>query len=1120
MHLLPADTRSLDAAEAAVDLGLSPGDLLFLSFTDSDLALAAATRRDDLRIAPLYRLKHPMSVDLCVDSVGRGARAILVRLLGGLDYWRYGAEELAAAARESGASLAFIPGDGFIDERLVALSTVPRAELDRLEAYWKEGGAANAIACFQHLAALAGLTTDQAPAPRPLSRHGFFAPGKGAVCRVAIEADWSQGKGDPRPRAALVFYRSLLLADDVAPVEALAAALQERGFDVLPLFVGSLKDEETAIWIKRQLAALRPDVILNLTAFSARRENGATALDGADCPVLQIIVPTADEAAWEASSRGLSATDLAMHVVLPEIDGRLLAGIVSFKAEDISTGFSRIVHAPKPDRVASIADKAAAFARLRRTATSERRIGLVLSNYPGAGGRAGHAVGLDVPSSTLAILYLLAAAGYAVADQPENAAALMAALAAPTAVTLPLEAYRRWLATLSDAARAKLDAAWGDAAEDPACVEGAFQLDVILCGAVAVAIQQDRGRALDAKRDHHDPDLAPRHAYLAFYLWLREHFAAHAMIHLGTHGTLEWLPGKAAALSSACFPELAVGALPVIYPFIANNPGEAAQAKRRIGALTLGHLTPPLATTGLQGEAVEVERLIDEYAAADGLDSRRMVWLRREIIARAAETGLAAECGITPGMGDDDALARLDAFLCDVKDLQIRDGLHVFGALPADRRPLVDALARAGQTPRPTVEALLAQSAEGERAALLAALDGRFVPPGPAGAPTRGRLDVLPTGRNLTTLDPRSVPTRAAHAIGLRAAAELARRHQQDHGEHLSRVVIDLWGSSTLRTGGDDFAQALALMGVAPTWDSGSNRVSGFEILPIARLHRPRVDVTLKISGLFRDVFAMQIALFDQAAQAVAALDEDDDWNPLAAARRAGEARALRIFGAAPAAYGPGVADRITTGDWQTRAELGRDYIAAGGYAYGINLEGLPAHAAFEARVAAADAFWHGQDHKEIDILDAPTFAASEGGFAAALEALGASAALYHADLSDPLQPKVRTLDEEVARVARGRAANPAWIAGMMRHGYQGAGEMANAVDSLFAFAATAGVVTDAAFDALHAAYLEDDAVRSFLEKANPAAARAIRDRFAEALQRGLWKTRRNSVARTLEAAE
>ena len=616
-------------------------------------------------------------------------------------------------------------------------------------------------------------------------------------------------------------------------------------------------------------------------------------------------------------------------------------------------------------------------------------------------------------------------------------------------------------------------------------------MPALACGNVLVAVQPDRGSALDRKADHHAPDLPPRHAYLAFYLWLRDSFDAHAMIHLGTHGTLEWLPGKAAALSQGCFPDAALGPLPVLYPFIVNNPGEAAQAKRRLGAVTLGHMTPPLREAGLSAEALEVERLIDEYAAADGLDRRRMAYLAREIVERARDAGLAAECGLPPDAGDDETLARLDAFLCDVKELQIRDGLHVLGQAPHG----------------------------GEIDALLAGLDGRFVPPGPAGAPSRGRADVLPTGRNLTTLDPRAVPTRAAAAIGARAAEAIVQRYVQDHGEHPRRIALDLWGSATMRTGGDDLAQALALLGVRPTWDHASNRVSGFEILPAAKLDRPRIDVTLRISGLFRDVFATQIALFDEAVRAVAGLDEEDELNPLAAERRAGEARPLRIFGAAPSAFGAGITDRLARGAWECRADLGRDYLAAGGFAYGAGLDGTAAAPEFAARIAATDAHVHGQDHREIDILDDVTFAAYQGGFAAALEALGSKAALYHADLSDPDRPRLRSLAEEVARIVRGRVANPAWIAGMMRHGYPGAAEMANAVDALFAFAATSGVVADAAFDRVHAAYLEDEAVAGFLDAANPAAAGAIRAKLAEAMRRGLWQPRRNSASRLLEAA-
>ncbi|WP_342588429.1 cobaltochelatase subunit CobN [Labrys okinawensis] len=1167
MHLLPADTRSLDASEAAVDLGQAPGAIVFASLTDSDLALAAASGLDDLRLAPLQKLRHPMSTDLYIDQTARHARAIVVRLLGGLDYWRYGAEELAATARTHGIALALIPGDARPDGRLSQLSTVPQEALDKLSLYWREGGPRNARASLLYAARLGGLDLGEPEEPVAVPKYGMFAPhpplegegrtvgpgwGGGSTCKDDISPPHPEASPRPSPsrggygRAVIVFYRSILLSADTAPIEALARALGAEGLAVSAFYVGSLKDGETAEWVRRQLEALKPAVILNATAFSALDDDGASPLDVAGCPVLQVITCSSAEEAWEASTRGLSASDLAMHVALPELDGRLSAGVISFKAEREEGAFTRLAHAPHDGRIAAVAAKAAAWAKLAAKARAERRLGLILSNYPGAEGRLAHAVGLDAPASAVAILEQLRDEGYAVGDQPKSGADLLELLDQSSSLhqemernrhdagedidsypphreegkelSLPLSAYSSWLDTLPAALRDRLAVQWGDPSADPLCNDGAFHFAGHVCGNVAVAVQPDRGSALDRKGDHHSPDLPPRHAYLAFYLWLRQVFGIDAMIHLGTHGTLEWLPGKAAALSAQCFPELAAGAVPVLYPFIVNNPGEAAQAKRRLGAVTIGHLTPPLREAGLSGAAIEVERLIDEYASADGLDQRRMAYLRREIIERAMVSGLTAECGIAPGLDEDETLARLDAFLCDVKELQIRDGLHVFGRRPEESAHLLDVLAAScGEEERPVLASRLDSCGDSEMASLLAGLDGRFVRPGPAGAPTRGRADVLPTGRNLTTLDPRAVPTRAAYAIGSRAADAVIQRYLQDHGDYPKNIVLDLWGSATMRTGGDDLAQALALLGVRPVWDNGSNRVSGFEILPQARLDRPRVDVTLRISGLFRDVFAQQITLFDEAVRAVAALNESAEWNPLAAAAKASGERPLRIFGAAPSAYGAGITDRIARGAWDVRADLGRDYLAASSHAYGAGIEGDAVPAIFAERVASADAHVHGQDHREIDILDDVTFAAHQGGFAAALEALGAKAALYHADLSDPDKPRLRSLGEEVGRLVHGRAASRRWIDGMMVHGYAGAAEMANAMDCLFAFSATAGIVTNAAFDRMHEAYVEDEEVAAFLASANPAAGRAIRARLAEAIRRGLWQPRRNSASRLLD---
>ncbi len=1137
MHLLPLAQGTLDAEPAAIDLAQTPADVVVLSFSDGDLvALAGAVEGvaglPSLRVAGLKSLQHPFSVDLYVEKVAARAQLVLVRILGGLDYWRYGLEELGAAARRHGFHLAAVPGCEQIDPRLDALSTLPKDDLRRLWRYFREGGPENLRQAMRFVASRIGRDVEWSePAPLP---SGFVVPD---LCRSAapvtaaallpsgekVAAKWSdegimgvpepliglgsaetpsprRGEGQA-PHALVTFYRSALLAGDVAPVEALADALQARGARVTAFAVSSLKDEEAAEALAALLVADAPDVVLNTTAFSARRGEDGTVLDRAGVPVLQVIQSGSTRDAWTASDRGLRSADLAMNVVLPEVDGRILAGAVSFKeagAPDAEREFSPVLHRPDLDRIAHVADLALAWARLRRTPRAARRLGLILSDYPGKAGRGGYAVGLDAPASLAGIAASLAEAGYGVAPITDVAATMAHLTAGRPTPVLALDAYAEAFARLPTSFRDTVTARWGDPAADPDILDGAFAFRIHRASSLVVAVQPDRGHGGDRRVDYHDTALPPRHGYLAFYIWLREAERIHALVHLGTHGTLEWLPGKAVALSASCAPEAVLGAVPVVYPFIVSDPGEAAQAKRRIGAVTVGHLTPPLVAAGTHGATADIEALFDEYAEAQGLDARRARLLGQAILEQARDSGLAADCGIGPEVDQEAALVALDSWLCDIKEARIGDGLHVFGAADEARGPAFAACSAA------------------ETAGLLQALDGGFVAPGPAGSPAAGRMDVLPTGRNLYSVDPRAVPTRTAYEIGLRSAAEFANRYAQDHGDWPRRLVMDLWGSATMRTGGDDLAQAFALMGVRPRWHGGSTRVDGFEILPEARLKRPRVDVTLRISGLFRDTFPEQIALFDAAARAVAALDEDDDVNPLAAARRAGDGAPDRVFGGAPDRYGLGLAWSVSAGSFDTRAELGERYLAGTSHAYGGVDAAAHASAGFRDRVAQADSYLHVADLPEVDVLSSDTFAEHEGGFAAAASALGTSPALYHADATVPGTIKVRTLSEEVARVVRARATNPRWIAGQMRHGFRGAAEIAETVDALFCFAATSDAAPSRHFDLLFDATLGDDTVRDFMVEANPAAARATADRFAEAQTRGYWQSRRNSTAAIL----
>ncbi|MBZ9941936.1 cobaltochelatase subunit CobN [Mesorhizobium sp. BR1-1-13] len=1143
MHILATTSASLDDLAEPVDLRQTPADMVALSFTDSDLAgLAAAWKGDadrlpTMRLAALRDLRHPMSVDLWIDSVARHAKIILVRILGGYEWWRYGCDQLAAVARERGIKLALLPGESHDEDiRLIEASTLSREELDGLLNYFREGGPANMSALVRRLARLTG---SDAIAAEPVSvpKAGYYEPGRGVVPlplegRVRAQAGGGVAsevrrlKEAPNPVAPtppgpaghpplegegkvvpILFYRSMLLAADVAPIDTLFEALRQRGMRPVPIFVSSLKDLESLAFVETAIAQLKPAAIVTATAFASGAEPGVeTLFDRAGVPIFQVIVATTRRDVWETNQRGLAPADLAMHVVLPELDGRILAGAISFKGEsetDPALGHRAFANRPEPDRVEQVADRVEAFIRLRETPRAERKLAILIPDYPSAPGRTGYAVGLDVPSSVLAMLHDLKEQGYAVEGIPQSPRALLDALERSNA-GLGLDEYLAFSNELPSAAVAAVEAAWGKAEGETALLssEKHFPFRTAIFGNITVALAPDRGRSADRRADYHDPTLPPRHALLAFGLWLRKSLGVHALVHVGAHGTLEWLPGKTVALSQSCFPEIVTGPLPVIYPFIVSNPGEAAQAKRRIAAVTLGHLPPPLTGAGLDENQHKLERLVDEYAQADGLDRRRRDRLAGLIVETAQTTGLAAEAGVARTDAPDEALRRIDAWLCDLKDFAIKDGLHVYGRAPDDEPDL-----------------MRRQSAEIEKAALLDALDGRHVTAGPAGAPARSRSDILPTGRNLFTSDPRAMPTPTAYDIGKAAAEEVVRAYMQSHGDWPRSLIIDLWGSASLRTGGEEIAQGLSLMGCRPQWDAATGRVTGIEVLALAALGRPRVDVTWRISGLFRDMFPTQIALIDAAANAVAARDEDDSENPLAARTRAEGKISPRIFGTSPGTYGAGVEEILSSGDWAAREEIGRAYLDATSHAYGgAGGEGIAAPGAFENRIAEADLLVHTGDDPGRDILEGSADVAFIGGFSAALAALGRNADVIVLDTTDPQRPKPRSLSEAVTRVVRARAVNARFIAGQMRHGPRGASEFAETVDRLVGFAETTQAIPGALIEAVHDAYLGDADVRAFILRENPAAAKVIAERLLSARRRGLWHPLRNSIDDDLAA--
>ncbi|MGB7444005.1 MAG: cobaltochelatase subunit CobN, partial [Coleofasciculaceae cyanobacterium] len=1057
----------------------------------------------------------------------------------------------------------------------------------------------------------------------------------------------------PTSKVGILFYRAHYLAGNTAPIDSLCQALATRGVEPLPVFVSSLREPDVQAELLSYFQS--PDnsemgVLLNTTSFSlAKMDTETPQLElwqSLDVPVLQVIFSGGTKEQWGEQFQGLTPRDTAMNVALPEVDGRIISRAVSFKS--VQTWHPQletdvVVYEPVRDRIEFVADLAVNWLKLRQTPPQQRKIALILANYPNRDGRIANGVGLDTPASCVEILKELQQAGYYLEDLPETGDELIKRLT--TGVTNDPEArelravrqqlsrqeYQAYFATLPQQVQEGISKRWGEGMGEMGEMgkmgkmgeinNFQFPIPGILLGNVFVGIQPSRGYDLDPALNYHAPDLEPTHAYLAFYYWLRQHFAAEAVVHVGKHGNLEWLPGKSLALSASCYPEVALGPMPHLYPFIVNDPGEGSQAKRRSQGVIIDHLTPPMTRAELYGSLQQLEGLMDEYYEAQSLDPSRLPVISDRIIQLVVQENLHQDLGIELNdiqNATSEIQNRLDGYLCELKEAQIRDGLHIFGSCPEGNqlRDLIVAIARhpgynrlgltralakdkgwqfdpltidlgtpisdeqlevrgnnliAGDlveelekqaaalieklisNPQlPIINFLVGRATEKELDwiahrllpnlyqtkqelnQLLRGLDGRYVPSGPAGAPTRGRPEVLPTGRNFYSVDIRAIPTETAWDVGRKAAEALIELYTQEHGEYPKTLGLSVWGTSTMRTGGDDLAQALALLGVQPVWDGSSRRVVDFEILSLSALGRPRVDVTLRISGFFRDAFPNLIDLFYNAVVAVASLDEPAEQNPLSAGvkreteswQKAGlsleqaQERSLhRIFGSKPGAYGAGLQGLIEAQNWTDEQDLARAYINWSSYAYTSNGLGQAAAEAFEQRLGQMQVVLHNQDNREHDLLDSDDYYQFQGGLTVAVRAVtGENPQTYFGDNSLPEKPKVRQLRTEIARVYRSRVVNPKWIAGVMRHGYKGAFEMAATVDYLFAYDATTNCVEDYMYQGVAEAYLLKPEVQEFTQQKNPWALRDMAERLLEAHQRSLWQSAKKETLEELRA--
>lgn len=1174
-----------------------PPTVLLLSTSDTDLITARASGAG-------YRWANPSRlVDGELADLLAGADAVVVRILGGYRAWEQGIDTVVAA----GVPVVVVSGEQAPDADLMERSTVPAGIAMQTHIYLAQGGVDNLRQLHAFLSDTLLMTGFGFAPPAEVPVWGLLDPPCEGCDGCGVERS-----NDSRPTIAVLYYRAQQLAGNVAYIRAMCTAIRQAGGRPLPVYCTSLRNPEPELL---DLLATADAMVVTVLAAGGARPATATAgnddgswdvthLAALDVPILQGLCLTSSRATWAGNDDGLSPLDVATQVAVPEFDGRIITVPFSFKEID-SDGL--IAYVPDPERCARVAGLAVKYATLRRVAAPDKRLGLVFSAYPTKHARIGNAVGLDTPASAVALLRTLREAGYRIGDVPGVEAgdgdALMHALIerggqdpdwltdaklAGNPIRVPAARYREWFAALPEGLREAMVAHWGpppgelfvDRSRDP---EGEIVVAAMQSENIVILVQPPRGFGENPVAIYHDPDLPPSHHYLAAYLWLRHEFGAHALVHLGKHGNLEWLPGKTVGMSAECGTDAALGDLPLIYPFLVNDPGEGTQAKRRAHATLVDHLIPPMARAETYGDISRLEQLLDEHANIAALDPAKLPAIRQQIWTLMRAAKMDHDLGLEDRPGDDsfdDMLLHVDGWLCEIKDVQIRDGLHILGAAPAgegeldlvlailrarqlfggeqhlpglrealglaedgsDERTVVDAAeARARDllaqlqdsgwdaervddiTDDPQVARILRFAATevvprlagtaAEIDQVLRALEGRFIAAGPSGSPLRGLVNVLPTGRNFYSVDPKAVPSRLAYETGVAMADSLLARYRADYGDWPRSVGLSVWGTSAMRTSGDDVAEVLALLGVRPVWDDASRRVVNLEAIGLEELGRPRVDVTVRISGFFRDAFPHVVTMLDDAVRMVAALDEPAEQNFVRAhaqvdlAEHGDERRATtRIFGSKPGTYGAGLLQLIDSRNWRDDADLAEVYTAWGGFAYGRGLDGRPAADDMSIQYRRIVVAAKNTDTREHDIADSDDYFQYHGGMVATVRALtGKAPAAYIGDNTRPDAVRTRTLSEETTRVFRARVVNPRWMSAMRKHGYKGAFEMAATVDYLFGYDATAGVMADWMYEQLTEKYVLDPENRKFLGESNPWALHGMSERLLEAVGRGMW---------------
>lgn len=1213
-----------------------PGDIIFLSSGDTEIhtineaykALYNEKKEilPSLRMTNLIYLKQELTIDNYIEDVLEKAKVIVCSLLGGVSYYKYLVESLVELQEKNGNTLIFIPAHE-PDFELMKLSSVSIEKVHQCKKYLQEGGKENAIGFLNYLHHFFFNIDTKIKEPKTVDELFLYTTEKGVLNQINLDKSLNK----KYPNVVILAYRTHYLANNTEPLATLSKNLIALKLNPIITFINNLRDANILKELKKLITNANQrkiHAILNTTGFTIKSSNTKNFIfEQLNIPVLQAIFSSSNKTTWKKGLFGLSPTDIAMNVALPEIDGRIIGRAISFKKEitkDSLTDSSIIKYKSYKPACRFMTQLTKNWINLQQKENKNKKVAIILPNYPNKDSRLANGVGLDTPESCIVLLKELKKQGYNVGEKlPQSGTELMhwltqittneisTIITRPHAITYSIANFKKRFALISPTLQEKIISQWGSTEENPYFTEDGFIIQGFLLGNIFVSIQPSRGYNQDPQAIYHSPDLPPTYQYLAYYFWLQDTYKADAVIHLGKHGNLEWLPGKSVSLNpKTCFPALLFGALPHFYPFIINDPGEGTQAKRRNQAVIIDHLIPPMTRAESYGSLTKLEHLVEEYYEAMNLDPKRSKLLEKEITNLVIKTKLNVDLGLN-SEDLDELLVKLDGYLCELKEAQIRDGLHILG-IPPKKEQLIDLLIALHRVPtykqkgitqalakdfgitknilalnysdalkvtinkipyktagkvveqleklakklvvnylyKNTLESkypktntvlkalknktfVAINNTTEEISNLIAGLNGLYVPSGPSGAPTRGQLDLLPTGKNFYSVDVRTIPTETAYKLGEKSAQLIIDRYLQEHGEYPETIGISVWGTSTMRTGGDDIAQAFALMGVKPIWKNANRRVSDFEVIPLIKLKRPRIDVTLRISGFFRDAFPDIINLFNAVVSRLAKLEESEEDNPIRkrylsekkywkqkglSNEKANNRALYRVFGSKPGAYGAGLQAVIDEKNWKTQDDLAKVYINWSGYAYGSSKKGISAHESFQNRLQAMQIVIQNQDNREHDILDSDDYYQFQGGLANAVKTIkGSEADIYFGDHSRPENPKIKTLKEELLKVYRSRVINPKWIAGMQRHGYKGAFEMAATLDYLFAYDATTNLIDDFMYEGITKSYLLTPKNKNFIKENNPWALKDMSERLLEAIQRGMWQNPSNEIKQQLE---